>query len=168
MIQGLPKVNPTTWTSHGAYLPSIVNTHAFYSGHTPQTGASNSSRTNQSSPAIIVLLDDISAALSSLRLTDAYPRLRIATLKWNLKANHKVDPFGFGIALRLVFPWNFQTRRKTTMSRKRRRAPIEPLALPGSSRLNVVHCPRVAPFKSSQVLGTLIRRFSAEFFGGEF
>jgi hypothetical protein len=52
MIQGLPKENPTTWTSHGASLERIVNAHAFYFGHTAQIGASNASlRTHHSSPA---------------------------------------------------------------------------------------------------------------------
>jgi hypothetical protein len=53
MLQVLPKENPTAWTSHGAHLQHIVNAHAFYFGHTPQTnGALNSSlRQHQSSTA---------------------------------------------------------------------------------------------------------------------
>lgn len=53
-ISGVPKNNPTTWTSHGADLQSIVNAHAFYFGHVPETNSLNlSSHSYQSSPGSI-------------------------------------------------------------------------------------------------------------------
>ena len=53
-IQGVPANNPTTWTSHGAMFCKVVDAHAFYFGHTPNVGGSNSSsHSQQSSPASI-------------------------------------------------------------------------------------------------------------------
>jgi hypothetical protein len=50
-IQGVPADNPTVWTSRGAELQDIVNSHSFYFGHAPNDGVNG----RQSSPFSIRL-----------------------------------------------------------------------------------------------------------------
>jgi hypothetical protein len=56
-IQGLPADNPTVWTSRGAKLQDIVNSHSFYFGHAPNDGVSGPSQSYPISIRLETIID---------------------------------------------------------------------------------------------------------------
>ena len=66
-IEGLPKINPTAWTSRGSLLQHIANRHALFFGGNPDSPSLN--RSTQSSQVSIALEKII------VPKTENYPRL---------------------------------------------------------------------------------------------